>query len=294
MKQRILAVGFGLLALIMVVLINTTKSAQPIHQLYVFGDSLSDVGNVFRATGGLYPPNPPYFKGRYSNGPVWVEQLANRLKLVSEPGSNLACGGATTGSNSTMGVPGLLVQVQNFKATHPQANPNALYVIWAGANDYLQGVNSPEPTIANLSTAIQTLINLGANKFLVANLPDLGNLPATRNSASASALSALTKAHNLRLSSFLERLQQQSPDLQLLQMDAATLYRTAIADPAKFGFTDVRTACLEQSASCPNPERFLFWDGIHPTTAAHTILAEAAFSAVSQTSDSRAIAGGAG
>lgn len=37
-------------------------------QLVFFGDSLSDNGNVFTATGGLYRPG-----GRFSNGPVAAE-----------------------------------------------------------------------------------------------------------------------------------------------------------------------------------------------------------------------------
>ncbi len=58
--------------------------------MYVFGDSLSDTGNVFAATTAqkMVPAIPPsakpyatYWQGRFSNGPVAVEylwQLASR------------------------------------------------------------------------------------------------------------------------------------------------------------------------------------------------------------------------
>src|SRR5437660_8377950 len=52
--------------------------ADPITQMVVFGDSLSDVGNVYAATGS---PPAPYYPGRYSNGPIWVERLAANLGL---------------------------------------------------------------------------------------------------------------------------------------------------------------------------------------------------------------------
>jgi phospholipase/lecithinase/hemolysin len=50
--------------------------------LVVFGDSLSDAGNVFAATGGNYP----YPSGRYSNGPVWAEDLAAHAGVALSPG----------------------------------------------------------------------------------------------------------------------------------------------------------------------------------------------------------------
>jgi phospholipase/lecithinase/hemolysin len=74
-------------------------------------------------------------------------------------------------------------------------------------------------------------------------------------------------------------LNQQYPDLQIASLDANTLYREAITNPAAFGFTNVISACLSGHA-CTNPDQFLFWDGIHPTTAAHGILGKAAFSAI--------------
>ena len=75
---------------------------EPINQLYIFGDSLSDLGTVFRATGGMYPPQPTYFQGRYSNGRVWVEYLADRLQIKASQVNNFACGGATTGRDATL------------------------------------------------------------------------------------------------------------------------------------------------------------------------------------------------
>jgi phospholipase/lecithinase/hemolysin len=203
------------------------------------------------------------------------------LVLTPQQTTNFAYGGATTGSDRTLGVPGLLAQVQTFTKAERQANPETLYVIWAGANDYLHGATNPTMSIANLSQAIESLSAIGAKKILVANLPDLGKLPATRNNANASALSSLTRTHNLGLAQFLNRFKQTlDSDAQIIALDVNSLYQEAITNPAKFGFTNVISACLTNQTICRNSDKFLFWDGIHPTTATHKILGEKAFSAL--------------
>lgn len=262
----------------MALLVFPTGQFEPINELYIFGDSLSDVGTVFRATGGMYPPLPTYFQGRYSNGPVWIEYLADHLHLSSSQTNNFACGGATTGSDRNSLVPGLLTQAQSFIQTHQETNPNALYVLWAGANDYLQGVSSATIPVENVTRAIASLANAGAKNILVANLPDLGQLPATRTSVNSTSLSALTQAHNQGLRRSLKVLSQQHSDIKIATLDANTLYLEAIRNPKAFGFTNVISACLSGLNTCGNPDQFLFWDGIHPTTAAHRILGERAFS----------------
>ncbi|MBD2778445.1 SGNH/GDSL hydrolase family protein [Iningainema tapete] len=265
---------------------NTIQISNPtpnqINRLYVFGDSLSDVGKVFQATKGAYPPSPPYFQGRYSNGLVWVEYLASNLALTPKQNNNFAYGGANTGGGSINGIPGLLAQVQSFTKVHQEVNPNALYVLWAGANDYLHGATTDSTVSSeNLSRAIQSLLKIGAKKILVANLPDLGKLPATRNSLNSSTLSSLTIAHNLNLAKSVDALKQElGSDTQIIKLDVYSLYQEAITDRAKFGFTNVTSACLNNTATCKNPDKFLFWDGIHPTTEAHQILAKTALRAL--------------
>ncbi|WP_298909395.1 SGNH/GDSL hydrolase family protein [uncultured Nostoc sp.] len=281
-KKWLLRTGLALLIFIMVVAAKFMDKTHPITEVYVFGDSLSDTGMVFRATGGMYPPNPTYYQGRYSNGRVWIEYLAESLHLSSKQTNNFAYGGATTGSVGNSYVPSLLNQVQSFTQTHQKTNSDALYVLWAGANDYLQGVSSATVPVKNLTIAINSLTDVGAKKILVGNLPDLGQLPATRTSTNSVNLSTLTQAHNQGLRRSLKILSQQHSDLEIVQLDANALYRDAIANPAAFNFTNVTTPCLSGSDTCSNPDQFLFWDGIHPTAAAHRIIGKTAFSTIQE------------
>ena len=288
-KKWLLTTGLAFLIFIMVIAAKFMDKTYPITELYVFGDSLSDTGMVFRATGGMYPPNPTYFQGRYSNGRVWIEYLAESLHLSFKQTHNFAYGGSITGSVGNSYVPSLINQVQSFMQTYQHTNPDALYVLWAGANDYLQGVSSATIPVKNVTTAINSLTDVGAKKILVANLPDLGQLPTTRNSTNSVSLSTLTQAHNQGLRRSLKVLRNEHFDLEIVVLDANTLYQDAMsargyanANPTAFNFTNVISSCLSSDRTCSNPDQFLFWDGIHPTAAAHRIIGETAFSTIQQ------------
>src|SRR5919108_3147959 len=95
--------------------------AGPYTTVVMFGDSLSDNGNLLALTGGAVPASP-YFAGRFSNGPVWVERLASALDV---PLVNFAVGGALTGNGNlfetALGTdfPGLLEEIAQFIDLNP-------------------------------------------------------------------------------------------------------------------------------------------------------------------------------
>ncbi|MBD2514166.1 SGNH/GDSL hydrolase family protein [Nostoc sp. FACHB-973] len=290
MKKQVLAAGFVLSSFFVLPL---KASAANFSQIYAFGDSLVDTGNTYNfiktATGVEFPPSPPYFDGHFSNGPIWVEGLSSALGITQ---TNLAFGGATTGTLNTVNgnLPGLAQQIQGFTTTNPQADSKALYVIWAGANDYLGGgLTNPVEPVNNLINAIKSLASVGATNFLLANLPSLGAAPGTNNDPTVSAaLAALTNAHNSGLAAGINTLNQQ-PDIHVTLFDANSLFNRAIASPGEFGYTNVTDACLTITSptsftTCPNPNEYLFWDQLHPTTYTHSILAGAALVAVPESS----------
>lgn len=259
--------------------------AATFRQLVVYGDSLSDLGNAYTATGGTVPPYPQG-GGRFSNGPIWIEYLAARLGITTDRSTNFAVGGATTGTDNTIApfLGGVQNQVTNNSISDP--NGNALYVVWAGANDYLGGgITDPAITIGNLSFAINTLIGRGAKNILVPNLGNLGELPSTNDDLMTSAgLNFLTQDHNTKLAASLSDLSVLFPSVKLSLLDVNSLFNDIVADPVSAGFTNVTDGCL--LVGCTNPDKYLFWDTIHVTTAGHKLIGDLAFETLNAPSTS--------
>lgn len=272
--------------------------------LYAFGDSLSDVGNIFAMTGGAAPDAADYHNGQWSNGNVWLQTLAGRLGLAPitaslSGGTDYAYGGAQSGTTlahigGLTDVTGATGQIAQFGATHAAADPNALYALWIGGNDLL-GINSSmtplqvqmlaAQTIGNIESAIASLAAAGAKNLLVLTLPDVGKTPQVLAggpavSATASAIAASFNQLLLNgnagvgipgLSALGATL-----GLNLTIFDSFAFMDDAIADPGAFGLTNVTQACLSAPLNaCADPDQYFFWDSIHPTAVAHAALGNA-------------------
>ncbi|WP_162913034.1 SGNH/GDSL hydrolase family protein [Rhodospirillaceae bacterium SYSU D60014] len=270
--------------------------------IYVFGDSFADVGNHSRLTGGEIP-SPPYFEGRFANGPIWVDHLAEKAGLTLKPSEtgfdpasdravSFGYGGAGTGaenfSPARVLVPGLQGQVANFRSAlgdaGTTADPDALYILAVGSNDYLLNVTSgPAQTVGNIATAIEQLADAGARNFLVPNLPDLGMTPAVVAGGVSEFFTALTLGHNQLLAATLSDLEAARPGIDIASPDVFGLFETILANPEAFGFSSSIAAgpasgCIFPPFICrPVGETdTFFWDEVHPTTEVHRLLADAA------------------
>ncbi|MGV0026494.1 SGNH/GDSL hydrolase family protein [Phormidesmis priestleyi] len=285
-------------ALPIIVLTTLPKSADAasFSNLYVFGDSLSDVGNTLNAT-KIFPDAPFYASGRFSNGPVWVEDLASKLGKPVTTENDFAFGGARTGSDNGLSslFPGLQQQVNAFTAKNTQADGDAIYILWAGANDYLNeqldlsnslvAQTTINTAVTNLSSAITNLAKVGAKNFLIPNLPDLGKLPRVNQSPSASVgLGQITQGHNTALSLALQSLSADPKlGLNLVSLDVFSLVNQSVNNPSSFGYTNVTDSCLKAqpplfSGDCGTPDQYLFWDNLHPTAKGHQQIGDLAYS----------------
>jgi phospholipase/lecithinase/hemolysin len=278
----------------------------PITSLVVFGDSLSDQGNG-RVLTGDFPPAP--YAARASNGPVGVEYLADRLGLPLLPaavpgGTNYAVVGATTGPLAIPGSSppaitdnlaavlygepalsgtGILKQVLSFVASGPVADPGGtLFVVWGGPNDFFIDASAAAAgnAVANLATAISLLYGNGARRFLVPNLPDLSITPFGRGlpSEQQAGLQLLSVGFNLGLASALDGLAV-LPGIDIARFDTFGLLTVIAASPVAFGFTNATDPCATGSLGgvidvCADPSGYVFWDTVHPTTAAHHVLGD--------------------
>ncbi|MCU0840914.1 MAG: SGNH/GDSL hydrolase family protein [Thiobacillaceae bacterium] len=274
LMARALAVGLVGLAL-------AGPAQAGFSQLVAFGDSLSDTGNVHAFSLGLFPPTPPYYAHRFSNGPVAVDYLADALG--GPPLTSHAWGGATTGTGNRIGdvygLPGLLglrQQIDNY-ASGGSADADALYVVWAGSNDLFNwlddsgGVSRGQYIAGmadNLGYAVDTLEGLGARHILVPNLPNIGGLGAEFDVALDIALAA-----RAALPGFAARL---------YGFDVLGRTNAILDDPLAYGYTDLFTPCLSFntlfsyslcSADPAVQNTHLMWDSFnHPTTPWHQVM----------------------
>src|SRR5882757_10493693 len=271
-----------------------TISPGQVTQVVAFGDSLSDAGNASIATGGAAPgpgyatrpvTGVPFLVGYFTNpqtgtGPagLWIDQFAAKLG-VTDPspalaplgGSNYAVGSAMTGSANPADMQN---QVNLFLATHPgNASPTALYTLWGGSNDIFAAEN-PVTAADNIAAQIKQVAADGGQNFLWFNLPSLGETP------SLSGIPAAAAAANLASQAFdqewaLQVANLDSLGINVIGVNINTLFNDILANPAAFGFSNVVAACTA-TPGC-NPNTFLYWDGIHPTTYADSLVANLAY-----------------
>lgn len=270
--------------------------APPLHgtatSVIIFGDSMSDTGNVQNATGTV--PNADYFDGRYTNGPVWIEYEAARRGLPAadllpwtEGGRNFAYGGAETGpGTSSLGTPNIGTQIGYFQSLSVTLNDNDLVVLWAGSNDLLFGDTSDPGAliggmVGNMSGNITTLIGEGATNFYIPNLPDLSKTPLGLSLANPAGLQALVMGYNDALEGALASLESANPGVSFYLLDAFGILNGVIADPGSEGFINTTTPAYSGVSSGPpgqplidDPNTSIWWDAVHPTTRAQSFLPE--------------------
>jgi cholinesterase len=261
-------------------------SAGTITSVVVYGDSLSDNGNLFLASGNTYPP-APYYNGRMSNGPVAVESLATTLGVplfdfawigaTSGIGNHVDHGTPTSfGSSSPTPLPGMQTMALATQGIAGALAPSALFVVWGGPNDFLDPspLDGGDPfkiadrAVADILSIVAGLTSLGADQILVPGMPDLGLTPYYRAQGplQAAGASFITDYFNSMLVAGLPS--------GVTFFDTAGAMRSIVANPSAFGFTNVSDACFNGTSVCSNPDQYVFFDDFHPTTAAHAILGQ--------------------
>lgn len=257
-----------------------------ITRILAFGDSFTDTGNLFIASGGLVNA-PPYWEGRASNGPVWIEYLADLLE-VPRPvasrlgGTNWAVGGAPTGQGSfietrnppfgdlpsdiEIRIPRLGMQIDEMLASHTLSEDD-LVVVWA-FNDFDPnlpgGARSPEQIVANLSDHVARLQQAGATNFL---------LPNVHNGTPAHA------AFNSLWQAQVRELRETLP-ASFYFLNFGGVVSDVVSRRAEFGFNNDTSPIINRPVA--NPDEYTNWDGVHITTAFHRIVADGALDALRQ------------
>ena len=250
------------------------KAATPTYNaMVVFGDSLCDVGNDLVLSKGEVPV-APYFKGRFSNGPLWVEHVASSLRLPMKAslsgGNNFAYGGAKVLAPLTsqgLTVPSIEQQVQLYLSLHSgQANPDALFILEGGGNDILDATSGSPTALGEqiamaLSSAELSLRRAGAKFIVIPTLLDVSKIPAGQANAT------FNHAATLELNSYLSTLLVPEGTLagvHILRPDWYGLTLSLDTDVTHYGFTNITSACYSTTV-CQDPDHTLFWDTYHPS-----------------------------
>jgi phospholipase/lecithinase/hemolysin len=301
---RILALLFTL---------SLCRSAWGYSELIIFGDSLSDTGNVASATTD-FPW--PYYDNRVSDGPLAVDVLASAYGLSAEPslhlvssggGSNFAVDGA---SASGIDAHDLQIQLESHLGRHVgQIVKDALYVVMIGGNDLRAARNNGsevdaypivDGAVAKISATLSTLLQLGVTKILVVNAPDIGRIPETlqksQQDPSIKARStALTNRFNTNLASIVRSLRSQY-GTAIVEFDLFTYFNQILDNSLIYGFTNDDEGCFDANnysfhSDClygQSFDRFVFFDSIHPTAKTHKLIGEAMVIAVQQNAQKKA------
>jgi len=242
-------------------------NAHPYTMLYVFGDSYSDSGSG-------------YVDG---NGPTAVVYLAQRLGIpftyYGDPtstckGLNFAVSGAQSGEGCGRRFPtgaflgfGMKNQIDNFvqyakEGSIPKIDPERTMFFFAGG---LNDGRRPEGfTRTNIEAEIETLYELGARRFMVANLPT--KIPG---------FAAAGMKINPDVEKIPEDERAKHPDIRIINSHWGSFFDEVMTNPAKYGLTDTTNPCAqrafrgEQVQVCSSPETHFYYHEAHPSTAAH-------------------------
>ena len=262
---------------------------------------MSDNGNGVGRLYNSYFPLPPYYRLRFSNGPVWIEFFPT-TDLV-----DFAYGGALINQTGYQNAPpSLMAQINDYLISEHfdvrDIADKTQYVFWGGANDVLfspisnetltaEGVKGSlarlEFTLPFLATwQISKLIEAGATNILVMLMFSWSNAPLlqTYSPAQRQVLSNFAQTLNTFIQSNISATPHEGVNLQFF--DTFNFMDRALANPRDYGLVNVTSPCLENweiflegiggeaPVVCKNPDEYFFWDGGgHPTAKVHAILA---------------------
>lgn len=281
----------------------SSLNAAPFTGLHVFGDSLSDAGWFADSAG------PAGATQRYTNrvgptyqdgsgeiyGPVAPMLLGGRLGLGgaglgpanSAGGNNWAVGGYRTDEIlDTIVAPGGYLD-----SVGGRADPNALYYLTGGGNDFLQFRVTDTPSAyaaaGRLVDSVEALQQAGARYMVAWLLPDVGLTPSFYGGGLQGFVSGLAGDFNDELVRQLRGL-----NANVIALNIPLYLQERLESPGRYGLLNDRDQLLGTcfsgcsnphpiyglNGSNPDPTKLLFNDGVHPTIAGQRLIADYTYS----------------
>jgi thermolabile hemolysin len=274
---------------------RTNRDFNKLNKIVVFGDSLSDINNVYNKSNWIIPNNKTWYQGRFTNGLTWVEYLSMKMNI---PFYNFAYGGSEINKDLWL-TPSFNAAVEDWithkKFTHNYEPKYTLFTVLIGNNDLLRERN-PDGILKGIKNAIIKLYKHGARNVLLLNLPDVTKAPLFTYGINKNSHDVHFNIvyYNQQLALLVEDLHREYPSLQITLYDTYAKFNDLFENPSNYGLTNLSDSCLlideyniqvyakqvEPRPICINASEFMFWDLIHPTTAVHKILAESVYEAL--------------
>lgn len=270
---------------LVLLLTHQTKANEiPFDAVVSFGDSNTDTGNVYNLTSHTWPIVPPYFQGRFSNGPVWIENLG--IKNIK----NYAYGSATTDSDFIQGstasgtkpVPGVRQQIKIYLNETNILNvkfQRTLYIVWAGGNDYyFNQTVTAAPVTTSLLNNIKDLLNIGAKHILIINQSPSEKYPYVHTQEQITYKRERNIQHNNNLSVGVSKLDYDRKQVFIYLFDMYSFILNILDD--KNSSLNVKDNCWNVVTGnvtilCSNPESYVFIDQYHFSTRIHQLIGTA-------------------
>lgn len=249
-----------------------------------FGDSTTDTDNVYKLTNENWPIVPPYYRGRFTNGPVWIEWLG--IPTID----NYAHGGSTSDDKLIQGysasgkqiVPGARQQIQmylNKTKSQKKDFSQTLFAIWSGNNDYFFNTSlNPSQVTERLIILIEDLLKTGAKHVLIMNKIPGEMLPYIKTSDEANAARIRSIHHNGNLTASVKQLQKNRPDVSIYLFDIYSLM-LEIKNNNTLDLANKTANCWtvmtnEVLVSCSNPNSYFFVDQYHFSARVHRFIGD--------------------
>lgn len=261
-------------------------------RVIVFGDSLSDNHTIFNKY-SIIPRQDAYFFGRFTNGMSWVEYLAK--KIANGNIINFAEAGSEVIPKGSQGIATRSIDEQvahyNKIMTNIPANisnnlDNTLFIIFSGANDFLDQTynHDPESLAISFLNTTEKVIQSGAKLIVIPKFFNVSYTPriqelAKYNPNIINVITRDTKLFNLiidkKLNEFKEKYQ-----ISIFRADAqyfmenlinSNIFKNITTPCNKSGYYNIPTHKL---SLCPNHLEYFFWDDVHPSTKVYCQFAE--------------------
>ncbi|WP_286674908.1 autotransporter domain-containing SGNH/GDSL hydrolase family protein [Pseudomonas subflava] len=235
--------------------------------------------NLVRALSGQPDGN------NWAVGGYRTEQIYNSITGAYDPVTGIGGSQVRAGLNYSDPLirqrDGYLVDLRNRGLS---VDPNTLFYLNGGGNDFLQGLitddASARAAAGRLVGGVRALQAAGGRYFMVPLLVDVaspvtGGLPNVAQQAQAASFNAELAA------------QLGAVPAEVIPLNVPLLYREVLADPAAFGFDPTQNllgTCFSGCAAInpvygiggatPDPDRLIYADVVHPSTAMQRILAD--------------------